>query len=208
MKLRVDKQFVLAAVLLALAATAHAGSDSVDEHRREHVVKAAVVYNFIKFTEWPEERVSDGNEIVVGILGGDDFTSAFDPVKDKPIKDKQLVIRYLGRWEELPRDPNDRQKVSDESRKALSACHVLFVCDSEKEYVGEILKMVDSQGILTVGETTRFLEAGGIINFIPMEQKPVFEINLAVARDAGFTISSRMLRLAKRVITDESPKDK
>lgn len=207
MKLRFDKQLVLAAVSLVLAATAQAGAGSTREHHREHVVKAAVVYNFIKFTEWPEERVSDGNEIVVGILGDDDFASAFDPVKDKLIREKKLVVRYLGKWAELPRDPNDQQKVSDESRKALSACHVLFVCKSEEEYMGEILKTVHGKGILTIGETTGLLEAGGIINFIPKAPKPIFEINLIVAEEAGLKISSRMLRLAQRVITDESAED-
>jgi hypothetical protein len=198
---------VLALVLLPallLLPTLAAQSDSA--HDREHELKAAVIYKFVRYAEWPKSKFADGNEIVVGLLTAYPFANAFDPVKGRPIKNRKLVIKELGTFSQLEKllDPNEPSK----EVKALRQCHLLFICDSEKEHIGEILKAVEDCNVLTVGESENFIEAGGIINFIPEAEKPDFEVNLIAAKRAGLQISSKVLRLAQKVITEESPNDK
>jgi len=193
---------VLAMALLPVLLLLPTLAQSDSAHDREHELKAAVIYNFIRFAEWPESKLADGNEIVMGLLTAYPFANAFDPVKDRPIKDRKLVIKELGTFTLLDKllDPNEPSK----GVKALSQCHLLFICDSEKKHIGEILKAVEDCNVLTVGESENFLEAGGIINFIPQAEKPDFEVNLIAAKRAGLQISSRVLRLAKKVIQEQT----
>jgi hypothetical protein len=75
--------------------------------------------------------------------------------------------------------------------------HILFVSKSEKGRLGQILAAVRGKSILTVGETEAFARQGGIINFITVDNKVRYEINLDAAKRADLDISSKLLRLAK-----------
>jgi len=86
----------------------------------------------------------------------------------------------------------------------IRQCHVLFVCPSEKPFLARILPPVQKAGILLVGDTASFLEAGGTINLVIEEKKVRFEINLAAARRAQLQIRSSLLRLAIRTIEHDS----
>jgi len=80
-----------------------------------------------------------------------------------------------------------------------SKCQVLFVGASEKKRLAEILDLVKAKPVLTVGETEGFTEQGGVINFVKKDGKVRFEIDLAAARMAQLSISSRVLSLADKV---------
>ena len=68
----------------------------------------------------------------------------------------------------------------------------------------EILGAVREFSVLTVGESDRFLENGGLINFMPGAEKGEFEINLTAAQHVGLKISSKVLRIAHRVVQEDS----
>ncbi len=192
----------LVVILLVWAGLAHAQAQSV--HESEHQLKAAVIYSFIKFTDWPEAIFSDGNEIVIGILSNSPLAKSFDPVKDKTLKDKTLVVKDLGTFEQLNKDRSGSNNVA----RTLHACHVLFICDSERAYLKDILAVIADHNVLTVGESAGFLEAGGMINFVPGAEKPVFEVNLTACEKENLKMSSRVLRLAVRIIKKEDqPQD-
>jgi hypothetical protein len=153
--------------------------------------------------DWPEEKVADSNEpITICILGKDPFENAFAPLKGKQAKNRKVVIKRFKGFEELknpsPKDKAEMQRIINAIRK----CHVLFICSSEKEELKETINSVKNHSVLTVGETQGFLEAGGVINFLMEEEKVRFEINLAAARRAKLKISSKLLRLAKRVVEE------
>jgi hypothetical protein len=171
----------------------------------ENDVKAAFIYNFVKFTEWPAGKVAEPNTITIGILGENQFGNSFDPIKDKPVKDKRLIIKNLGRFRQsFP--PDDAGKLEFTNYiEQLRKCHVLFICDSEYENYKAIINAVKGHGVLTVGETEDFLDFNGIITFIPGTEKPVFEVNQKVCEREGMKISSKVLRLARKVIEDKDP---
>ena len=174
---------ILFLVLLALSSAAPGCLFAEDSAPQEYKVKAAFLYNFTLFVEWPAEAFT-GNDspLTVCILGKSPFGGALDSLRGKTAKKRKLVIRQINRVEEM------------------GNCHVLFVSTSEKMHLPNILAAVNNQNVLTVSDLDRFAQTGGIINFITLEDKVRFEINLKAAQQAGIRISSQLLKLARDVI--------
>jgi hypothetical protein len=151
------------------------------------------------FVDWPQEKIGSSTEpIVIGVIGKDPFENAFEPIKDKQAKDRKVIIKRFKGLEELKK--SDKAEM-DQAIGDIRKCHLLFICSSEKGVVKEITDLVKDYNVLTVGDMENFLESGGgIINFVPEEDKVRFEINLTVAKQAKLQIRSQLLRLAKRVI--------
>lgn len=149
----------------------------------EYQVKAAFLYNFAKFVKWPENAFSDTNSpIVIGILGEDPFGPSLDlAVQGKTINGHPLIVRTVGNINE-----------------AAGACQVLFVCKKPKRNLVQLIAALRHAGILTVGDTEHFIDAGGMINFVSDDSKVRFEINDLEARRAGLTISSKLLSVAQK----------
>jgi len=163
---------------------------------KEYQIKAAFLYNFIQFVDWPKEKVADSNQpIIIGIIGKDPFGNVFEPLKNKKIKGKRVVIRRVKTFEELKKNGELEDKINE-----LKKFHVLFICSSENKNLKQIIDLIKTDNILTVGETGNFLENGGIINFVLEEKKVRFEINLDAANTSKLKISSQLLRLAEKVI--------
>jgi len=187
--------FVVAVLVLFAAPMApQARADSAQS--REYQIKAAFLYNFANFVDWPKEKVADSNSITIGIIGNDPFGKAFEPIKNKQIKGKKVVIKWFKGLEEL--------KKSTEQIEAIRKCHLLFVCRSQKEQLTKIINLVKDHSVLTVGDMKAFLESGGIINFLMEDKKVRFEFNITAAKRNKLTISSKLLRLAKRVVKEKS----
>jgi hypothetical protein len=174
---------------------------------REHQIKAAFLYNFVQFTDWPAEKLAESTTITIGTLGEHQFGNAFDPIKDKVIKNKPLVIKEFGKFRtSFPSDDAGKLELANYVEQ-LRKCHVLFICDSERENFKAVIETVKGYSVLTVGETPDFLNYNGIITFIPGTEKPVFEVNQKVCEQEGMKISSKVLRLARKVIGDKEPTD-
>ena len=145
----------------------------------EYQVKAAFLYNFVKFVEWPATAATQEGPIEICVLGKDPFGGALDRVVEgKTVNDRALVIRHIG------------------DIAAARACQVLFVSTSEAGRVSEITQAVRGWNVLTVSEIDRFSERGGIINFLMEGQRVRFRINPKMAASAGLKISSKLLQLA------------
>ncbi len=194
--------FVLIPIMTA--ANIVQAAQAAPETNREYQIKAAFLYNFVQFTDWPGESAADSNELnavdnnepmTIGIIGEDPFGEAFEPIKDKRVKGRKIVLkRFTGLKD---------SKQSNEQIEGVRRCHLLFVCRSQKEQLGEIVDLLKGHPVLTVADMEGFLESGGMINFIMEENKIRFEINLTAARHAGLRINSRLLGLAKRVLREE-----
>jgi hypothetical protein len=165
------------------------------EKDQEYRVKAAFLYNFIKFIEWPQNKVSDKDTISICVIGENPFKKAFGPIKDKQIGNKKIAIKLYKNLEEL--------KTSDQIDN-IRKCHVLFICSSEKKQFKEIFNLIKGHSVLTVSDTEGFLDSGGMINFMIEEQKVCFEINNYSAKQAKLNLRSQLLRLAKKVIEEKS----
>jgi hypothetical protein len=170
---------VLASFLLALVAPVQAQGQAAEEHE----VKAAFLYNFTKFVEWPRGAFpDDGAPVVVGVFGPDPFGPTLDEiVAGKRAGERPLVIRRL------------------DSSDGLAACHVLFVSSAKAAELVRLLPSLAHRPILTVGETDGFCETGGIVQFVMVQRKVRFRINTTAAERAGLKISSRLLDLAEVV---------
>ena len=153
---------------------------------REYRLKAAFLYNFAKFVEWPAEALSDEKAtFILGVLGENDpFGPALESIRGKTVRGKILTIKRF------------------EGLQDLAACHILFIASSEKEQLEEALEFLEGSSVLTVGEMERFAEMGGIINFVVKKNRLRFEINLDAGRRAGLEISSQLLNLDDSVVDD------
>ncbi len=172
---------------------------------REHQIKAAFLYNFALFTEWPADKLVEPNTVTIGLLGEYEFGDAFDPIKNKTVKNKRLIIKNFEKFRKsFPQNDAGKLELTNYIEQ-LRKCHVLYICDSERENFKAIIDAVKGYGVLTVGETVDFLDFNGIITFIPGTEKPVFEVNQKVCEQEGLKISSKVLRLARKVITDKDP---
>lgn len=150
---------------------------------REYQLKAAFLYNFAQFTEWPTNAFpNDKSPLVIGVLGTDPFGKTLDDtVRGEKINGREILIRRFNRVD----DTMD--------------CHLLFISQSESDRLEQIFKTLKDRSILTVGETDAFIEKGGIIRFATEHNRIRLRINPEAARQAKLVISSKLLRLADTV---------
>jgi YfiR/HmsC-like len=162
---------------VAMLVCTRARAENAAQGPSEYQVKAAFLYNFVKFIDWPATRNEGPIELCV--LGKDPFGGAIEHVTEgKTVNGRPFAIRHIG------------------DIAAARSCHVLFVSRSEAGRVSLIAKTVHAWNILTVSDVDRFCERGGIIAFLMDGQRVRFEINPAIAASAGLKISSKLLQLA------------
>lgn len=148
----------------------------------QYQVKAAFLYKFIKFVDWPEGVLPDTCQTIsIGVLSRGPIHRALDLIADKEVKGRQLVVKHFPRLQDI------------------EYCHVLFIGGSEKKHLKQILKRLNGNSTLTVSEIEGFGHLGGMINFIFLENRIGFEINPNAAEETQLKISSKLLRLAKIV---------
>jgi hypothetical protein len=177
---RIVAGIALLAVLVpaGILSSAHGEPQSAPEY----AVKAAFLFNFAKFVEWPDDAFADrADPLVLCVLGEDPFGDTLRSLRGKTVNGRPLAIRYMTTLEELDR------------------CHLLFVCPSEKQALPKILQAVKGRNILTVADMEGFARDGGIINLVKEENRVGIEVNLEVARRTRLKISSKLLALAKIV---------
>lgn len=148
----------------------------------EYQIKAAFLFNFAKFVEWPATAFAEATSpIVIGVLGENPFRDDLErTIQNKTVNDRPLVVTEF-------RSPGE-----------ATNCHILFISTSEKARLPEILETLRKTTVLTVSETQRFTEAGGMINFFLEGKKSRFQINDVAAKNAGLKISSKLLSLSSR----------
>ena len=148
----------------------------------EYKVKAAYLYNFAKFVEWPSEAFADPSlPLGICIIGEDPFGEALNSLKDKSVKGRKLAISQYSESSEL------------------KDCHILFISPSEKNNLAGILEMIKDRHILTVSDMNKFANRGGMINLKQVKSKLRLEINNEAALHSGLKMSSKLLKIAKIV---------
>lgn len=148
----------------------------------ERQVKAAYLLNFTRYVEWPAEVFPSADApINLCLLGADDFADVME----------RTVIgrRSGGRLVRVLRPDTPSQ---------AAACHLAYVGGRAGE-VDQWMQAVGDAPTLTVGEGSAFLDRGGIVGFVIVNETVRFEIDVGAARSAGLQISSRVLTLATRL---------
>lgn len=203
---------VLALFVLALPLSQARGETAQAALDREYQVKAAFMYNFLKFVaggrfgpldEKGGSNADPNHVIWVGVIGKAPSKEGLASLQGKVVRDRRIEVRF---FEGLEDSKDTEQKVPEPHprMKELRQCHVLFVCPSEKPFLARLLPPLQRDGILLVADTPGFLEAGSVINLLIEDKKVRFEINLAAAAREKLQIRSSLLRLALRTIEHDS----
>lgn len=171
-------------LVIALGASAGAQGHAIDEYQ----VKAAFLYNFAKFVEWPPRSFKSASQsIAICILGENAFSPSLEQaVAGKVIEGRGFVVRQISNTQQAAR------------------CQILFVSASERTRSRSILDDLKSSGVLTVGETDGFAGQGGVINFKLADDRVRIEINLQAAEREQIRISSKLLSLAQ-IVKKQAP---
>jgi hypothetical protein len=173
-----SRKTIAAMIVAVLVFVLHARAD---EPSREYQVKAAFIYNFVQFVDWPASAFADDSSpLTIGVLGANPFGDALDHVVEgKTVNARTLAVRYFSRIEDVEK------------------CQVLFVVSSDRDFLQTLHDKLKDQSVLTIGEADEFLPTGGIIRLYTEENKVRFEINVDAAEQAQLKISSKLLHLAK-----------
>lgn len=147
----------------------------------QYRVKAAFLFNFAKFVEWPAQAFqSAGQPIAICVLGQNPFGASLDEVvQGKAIGNRKFVVLEIS------------------SSKQCGKCHILFVSASERKRLRADLADIQACCVLTVGETEEFIASGGMINLRLQEARVHLEIDRYAAERAGLRISSKLMSLAE-----------
>lgn len=150
----------------------------------EYQIKAAFLYNFAKFVEWPPSGFSDASApLRICVFGQDPFGQELhDITKEKTVNGHKLRV----------------DQVADV--QMARTCHILFIASSEKAQSARILESLRGTDVLTIGDMKGFVEQGGMINFVLEDNRVRFEVNLKAAEQARLKVSAKLLNVARNVI--------
>lgn len=165
----------LPAVLALLAASLHASAQPVPEHD----LKAAFVYNFAVFTEWPQEALAAAAPIVLCTGSASALSPALQSLNDKVVNGHKLAVRPAA--------------------AGLRACHVLVLGSGDRERWGQIKRDLAGTHVLTVSDDSSISQDGAMIAMSMVNQRIGFDVDIKAARSARLQLSSKLLRLARSV---------
>ncbi|MFA5555173.1 MAG: YfiR family protein [Phycisphaerae bacterium] len=189
--------------LFFCTATPAAGNDSAEF--REYQVKAAFLYNFTKFVDWPDEIMSDASQpFIIGIICDEGtHKDAYVPLEKEQVKGKNIILMHMNKLV-LPTKPEDDSLEEFQTNiQQVKQCHLLFICKSAIKKHNDIIRIVGESPVLTVTESSDFSEEYSIINFVKQDQKVRFEVSLTQAKKSHIKVRSGLLRLAVRVLGRE-----
>ncbi|MBI4601283.1 MAG: YfiR family protein [Planctomycetes bacterium] len=178
-----------AALWAALAlALAHAQARPEEPRSAERAIKAAFLFNFTKFVEWPASAFGDAKApFVIAVLGEDLFGELLEAaVKGKVVKGRPITIR---RYTEV---------------KELGPAHVLFVSSSLAGQLAEVFEATKKLPVLTVSDMPGFIQRQGAIEFVIADGRVKLHVNFDNAAAAGLKLSAELLKVSKVFRTDRA----
>jgi hypothetical protein len=165
----------LLALALGLGVSGARAADDLPEYR----LKAAFLYNFALFTEWPADV---GNTLRLCVLGADPFGSELDGLQGKAVGERSITLQRKAGIE------------------GLKGCQIVFIAPAAAGQLPRALEALEGQTVLTVADSPGAARQGVALNMAVVQNKVSFEANLRAARAAKVNLSSKLLRLATEVI--------
>jgi len=156
-----------------------------DEATLEHRVKAAFLYKFASYVEWPERTFPrPDSPLTIAIIGAEAIAAELSQiVSGRAAQGRPVTVRRI--------------RVGE----SLAGTHILFISAIDAERLAMVMQAARSQPILVVTSSEGMLSQGSMINFLPIERRLGFEISLDNSRKSGLTLNSRLLAVAQRVFT-------
>lgn len=172
--------------VLCLLCTAFVVCEASMESSLEENIKSAYLFNFAKFVEWPSRAFSSKDApLNICVLGDDSLTKGLKLLENKNVAGRKLVVHQVNNW----KDAHD--------------CHIVYIGESEKKVLGNVLSHFHHKPVLTVSSISDFAGQGGMIGFVRKGNLVRFEVNRKAVMDSELTISSRLLKLALIVEGDK-----
>lgn len=147
----------------------------------EYKLKAAFVYNFALFTDWPAEMLASGGTFNICANPDSAVLPELSGLGDKQVKGRQVVVRKVTELD------------------SMRTCHVLFLDSLDRARWGQIRKNLANASVLTVSDDSEISRDGAIIGLYLENNRIGFSVDLQAARQARLVVSSRLLRLARSV---------
>ncbi|MEO5334212.1 MAG: YfiR family protein [Magnetococcus sp. YQC-5] len=144
----------------------------------EYQVKGAYLYHFTKFVTWPPSAFANEQApFRLCVMGENPFGAVLDALTKKTTNNRSISLAY------------------PETGQQATTCHLLFIAVSEQEKWSAILSAIQGKPVLTVGDRPDFVQQGGMIHFVPVQDTLRFAINQENARAAGLKISATLLQV-------------
>lgn len=151
----------------------------------EYTLKAVYIWRLPSFIEWPNEK-EGGNAskpFVISVIGANPFGAKLDELASKrTIHGKKVTVRHLSEVE------------------GIEGSHILFIGRLKEKEMARVLSFTRDRPILTIADRIGASEKGVILNFQIIKSKLHFEINETAAHRSGLVVSSRILRIASRIV--------
>ncbi len=148
----------------------------------ENALKAAFVYNFVIFTEWPQQAFQESDSVNICVYATSDMQQALLKLDGKSAGSRHIKVRPLRNID-----------------IKLTQCHVLYMDSFDRQKWSSLKKLLAKTMTLTISDESAIGQDGAMIALSLHENKIVFDINQSVARDSKLTFSSKLLRLARTV---------
>jgi len=184
----VRRSFVTLGFAVAIMFSVNASVVYAKSYPKEEV-RAAFLFNFLKFVEWPATTFAeDGSPFRICMFGDIGSKKIFNKLSQQEAKSRGIEIDYSG---------VDNSSIP--SPESLTACHIVYLGFMQTEVAQQVLEATRNQPILTVSIIDSFIENGGMITLVTQGKKNVLQINLTAAQSADLKISANMLDVAQIV---------
>lgn len=152
------------------------------------LLKAAFVYNFAKFTRWPDSSwPKDSTRFRLCTIGDDPVVRGLTHLVGEQLGGRPVVLEAITDWDRQP------------------PCHLLYIARSARTDLPALIEDTRDHAVLTVSEIPRFARQGGVIELFTEQDRVRFRINLGVARGKGLQLSARLLDLAQLIDEADRP---
>ncbi len=145
----------------------------------EAQLKAAFVFNFAKYVEWPDSPAGNGS-LVACVIGGDSFAAALAQFDGRLLAGRSFQVL---------------RQVTPEA----TGCHLLVMMGESARRALAQIRPASMPGVLTVSDLDGFVDEGGMIGLVRSEDRLQFDINQQALQRAGLRASSQLLKLARKL---------
>ncbi len=172
---------LLVLVLFALLGSSITAEEKSEKDQQTVLrVKSAFLYNFIKYITFEQESNNKSfSAFNVCVLGDDPFGSVLDKMSRRKAKGKNVLVKRM------------------QNIELVDQCHLVYVSQSKEGSLNEVFAFVENKPIVTVSDIASFVDKGGVLGFVEVDNRIGIEVNLTNARRANVRISALLLEIAK-----------
>jgi len=182
------RRLCLAVLLLLLAGGLPLGAqagEGLQLHEQE--IKAGLLYNFLKYIEWPPATMTrNPSTVAVCIFGDDPFDGYLQPMAGRTVNQRDIAVRTIHDFQEA------------------DACQLLYVNTDEKDHWPQLRKSLAGKGVLTVSDFGEFANTGGMIEFGRKDDHISVSLNINAVTAVGLHVEDRLLKLVT-IVRPSSP---